>query len=87
MNVMDIPAWIIFGLIVGAIGKLLFPGNDRKGCVSTIALGILGSVVGGIIAKLLWKPGPMEPASWLLSIIGAVIVLAIVSRTGKKRIP
>lgn len=85
MDIMDIPSWIVFGLIVGAIAKLLFPGNERMGCLSTIALGVLGSVMGGIAAKLLWKPGPMEPAGWILSIIGAIVVLAIVSR--KKRIP
>jgi uncharacterized membrane protein YeaQ/YmgE (transglycosylase-associated protein family) len=78
---MDIISWIVFGLIIGAIAKLLFPGNERMGCLSTIALGVLGSVLGGIIAKFLWKPGPLEPAGWILSIIGAVIVLAIVSRT------
>jgi uncharacterized membrane protein YeaQ/YmgE (transglycosylase-associated protein family) len=84
---MDILGWIFFGLIVGAIAKLLYPGNDRMGCLSTIALGILGSVVGGIIAKLIWNPrSPVEPASWGLSIVGALIVLAIVSRTNRRRI-
>ena len=83
---MDIISWIVSGLIIGAIAKLLFPGHERMGCLSTIALGVLGSVLGGIIAKFLWKPGPLEPAGWILSIIGAVIVLAIVSRT-RRRIP
>lgn len=83
---MEIISWIVSGLIIGAIAKLLFPGNERMGCISTIALGVLGSVLGGIIAKFLWKPGPLEPAGWILSIIGAVIVLAIVSRT-RRRIP
>ncbi len=82
---MDIIGWIIGGLIIGAIAKLLYPGNDRMGCISTIALGILGSVVGGIIARVLWKPGPLEPAGWVLSIIGAIIVLAIVTR--QRRLP
>jgi uncharacterized membrane protein YeaQ/YmgE (transglycosylase-associated protein family) len=78
---MDIISWLVFGLIVGAIAKLLYPGNERMGCLSTIALGVLGSVMGGVIAKFFWKGGGVQPAGWILSIIGAVIVLAIVTRT------
>jgi len=77
--------FLIFGLIVGAIAKLLYPGNERMGCLSTMALGVLGSMMGGVIAKLLWKGDRVEPAGWVLSIIGAVIVLAITSRT--RRLP
>jgi len=84
---MQIISWIVFGLIVGAIAKLLFPGNEKTGCLSTIALGILGSVVGGIIAKVLWDPGPVEPRGWILSIVGALIVLAITTRLSRKRLP
>jgi uncharacterized membrane protein YeaQ/YmgE (transglycosylase-associated protein family) len=82
---MDIISWLFFGLIVGGLAKLLYPGNERMGCLSTIALGILGSVMGGAIAKLFWKGGNVEPAGWILSIIGAVIVLAIVTRTSGRR--
>jgi uncharacterized membrane protein YeaQ/YmgE (transglycosylase-associated protein family) len=85
---MQIISWVVFGLIVGAIAKLLYPGNERMGCLSTIALGILGSVMGGVIAKFLWNVSrPVEPAGWILSIIGAVIVLAIVGWTSKRRLP
>lgn len=81
---MQIISWLIFGLIVGAIAKLLYPGNGKMGCLSTTALGILGSVTGGLIAKVLWDPGPIEPRGWILSVVGAVIVLAITARTGKR---
>ena len=84
---MEIISWLIFGLIIGAIAKLLFPGNEKTGCVSTIALGVLGSVMGGVIAKFLWKPGPVEPSGWIMSILGALIVLAIVTRFSNKRLP
>jgi uncharacterized membrane protein YeaQ/YmgE (transglycosylase-associated protein family) len=84
---MQIISWLIFGLIVGAIAKLLFPGNERMGCLSTIALGILGSVMGGVIAKFLWNVNrPVEPAGWILSIVGAVLVLAIVTWTSRRRL-
>ncbi|OAI55636.1 hypothetical protein AYO47_02355, partial [Planctomyces sp. SCGC AG-212-M04] len=78
---MDIISWLVFGLIIGAIAKLLYPGNERMGCLSTIALGVLGSVMGGVIAKVFWRGGDVRPAGWIMSIIGAVIVLAIVTRT------
>jgi uncharacterized membrane protein YeaQ/YmgE (transglycosylase-associated protein family) len=78
---MQIISWLIFGLIIGAIAKLLYPGNDRMGCFATIALGVVGSMMGGAIAKFIWKAGPVEPAGWIMSIVGAVLVLAIVTRT------
>jgi uncharacterized membrane protein YeaQ/YmgE (transglycosylase-associated protein family) len=82
---MDFLIFLVFGLVVGGIAKLLYPGNERMGCISTMALGILGSVMGGVIAKFIWKGGQVQPAGWIMSIIGAVIVLAVVSRT--KRLP
>ncbi len=84
---MQILSWIVFGLIVGAIAKLLYPGNERTGCLSTIALGILGSVVGGIIAKLIWGGDRIEPRGLVLSVIGALIVLAITTRMQRRRLP
>jgi len=84
---MQIIGWVVFGLIVGAIAKLLYPGNEKTGCVSTIALGILGSVVGGIIAKILWGGDQIEPRGLILSVIGALIVLAITTRLNNRRLP
>jgi len=72
----SILGWILFGLIAGAIARLLIPGRDPMGWIATILLGIVGSVVGGLIAYAL-KLGtdPYQPAGWILSIIGAVIAL------------
>ncbi len=84
---MQIIGWVVFGLIVGAIAKLLYPGNEKSGCISTIALGILGSVVGGIIAKLIWGGNEIEPRGLILSVIGALIVLAITTRLQRRRLP
>jgi uncharacterized membrane protein YeaQ/YmgE (transglycosylase-associated protein family) len=78
MHPMSIIGWIIFGLIAGAIARLLVPGRDPMGWVATIVLGIVGSFVGGLIAYLL-KLGtdPYEPGGWILAIIGAVVALLI----------
>jgi uncharacterized membrane protein YeaQ/YmgE (transglycosylase-associated protein family) len=69
--------WIIFGLIVGAVAKLLMPGRDPGGIIVTIILGIVGSVLGGYIGRSLGMYAPDSPAGFFMSLIGAVILLAI----------
>jgi len=70
--------WICFGLVAGAIARFLHPGFDRMGMGGTILLGILGSMLGGAIAYML-RLGvePYQPAGWIMSIIGAIILLAL----------
>lgn len=71
---MHIIWWILTGLIVGALARLFVPGpTDFRGCLPTIALGLLGAVVGGFIGDQL----KIEGWHFLLSIIGAVLVLVI----------
>lgn len=73
---MSIIGWIIFGLIVGAIAKLLMPGKDPGGWIVTILLGIAGSFVGGFLGQALMGTGNTT-AGWIGAIIGAVILLAL----------
>jgi uncharacterized membrane protein YeaQ/YmgE (transglycosylase-associated protein family) len=70
--------WLIFGLIVGAIARLITPGRDEMGCLATSILGIVGSVLGGWIShELLGRPRPSGyfSRSWIFSIIGGILVL------------
>ncbi len=72
--------WIIFGLIAGAIAKMLMPGRDPGGWIVTMLLGIAGAVVGGFIGHALWgSPGVngWDIGSFALAIVGAIILLAI----------
>ena len=69
--------WIVFGLVVGIIAKLLMPGRDPGGIVITILLGIVGAVVGGFIGRALGLYGPEEPAGLIVSTLGAIVVLAL----------
>jgi uncharacterized membrane protein YeaQ/YmgE (transglycosylase-associated protein family) len=69
--------WIIFGLVVGVIAKLLMPGRDPGGIVITILLGIVGAVVGGFLGRALGLYGPDEPAGLIVSTLGAILVLAL----------
>jgi uncharacterized membrane protein YeaQ/YmgE (transglycosylase-associated protein family) len=68
-------SWIIVGLIVGALAKLVMPGKDPGGIIVTIALGIAGALLGGWIGHALGLYQPNEPAGWILSILGAIILL------------
>ena len=74
---MGLIAWIVVGLIVGAIAKLFMPGRDPGGFVVTILLGIAGALVGGAIGRALGFYGPNEPAGWLMSIVGAILLLSV----------
>jgi uncharacterized membrane protein YeaQ/YmgE (transglycosylase-associated protein family) len=69
--------WIIFGLIVGAIAKLLMPGRDPGGIIVTMLLGIVGAVLGGYVGRAMGLYGPNDSAGLFMSIIGAVVVLLI----------
>jgi len=73
----------VVGIIVGAIARLILPGAQSMGILMTGVLGIAGSIVGGLIARVFSKPAegaPFHPAGILLSIIGAVILLYAWSR-------
>ena len=67
--------WIVFGLIVGIIAKLLMPGKDPGGFIITALLGIAGAVLGGFVGRALGLYGPGEAAGFLMSTLGAVILL------------
>ena len=73
---MSVLAWIVIGLVVGALAKLVMPGRDPGGIIVTILLGIGGALTGGAIGRALGFYQPDEPAGWIMSILGAVILLA-----------
>jgi uncharacterized membrane protein YeaQ/YmgE (transglycosylase-associated protein family) len=70
-------SWIVFGLVVGILAKLLMPGHDPGGFIVTVLLGIAGALVGGFIGRALGFYGPTESAGYLMSIAGAIILLAL----------
>ena len=67
--------WLVVGLAVGALARLLLPGRDPIGCIGTILLGVLGALLGGWGWTQLF--GPQEDVAWIGSIIAAMILLAI----------
>ncbi len=69
--------WIVFGLVAGVIAKLLMPGRDPGGFIMTIVLGIAGALVGGFVGRALGLYNEGEPAGLILSILGAILLLAL----------
>ena len=71
---------IIIGFIAGLIARAVVPGAQGMGFIMTTLLGIAGSVVGGLIARMFSKPvegSKFHPAGFLLSIVGAIVLLAV----------
>lgn len=77
MGIMSIIWMIIVGFIVGLLARFFYPGAVNLGFWMTTLLGIGGSLVGGIIASLVWtsRDGKFQPAGWFLSILGAMLLL------------
>src|SRR3954470_21126605 len=69
--------WIVFGLIVGALAKLVMPGRDGGGIIVTMLLGIAGAVIGGLIGRARGFYGSNQSAGFFMSFLGAVILLWI----------
>jgi uncharacterized membrane protein YeaQ/YmgE (transglycosylase-associated protein family) len=78
---MGIIAFIILGLLAGAIAKAVLPGNDPGGLIVTTIIGVVGAILGGFLAQALFDADPMDEffdiSSWLTAIVGALILLVI----------
>lgn len=70
-------AWIVIGLVAGAIAKLLMPGKDPGGCIVTILLGIAGAMLAGFVGQAVGWYQPGDGAGFLAAIVGAFVILLI----------
>ena len=85
---MGILGWLILGLIAGAIAKAILPGRQGGGWVITLVLGVVGAILGGWIGSLIFGGGLgdfFDLRTWLLAILGAVIVLLIYGAVAGRR--
>jgi uncharacterized membrane protein YeaQ/YmgE (transglycosylase-associated protein family) len=88
----NILGWIVFGLIVGAIARLLVPGRDPMGWIGTILLGVAGSLLGGFLGSLIFGQADelantgmgFAPAGFIGALIGGIIVLLLVRQFRKR---
>ena len=74
---MGILSTLFVGLIVGALARLLLPGEQKMGWIMTILLGVAGSLVAGYAGQALGLYAAGEPAGWIASVIGAIVLLVI----------
>lgn len=69
--------WLIFGLLVGALAKLIHPGDEPVGIVPTLVIGVVGSFVGGAISWLInGATGVFHPSGFIMSVLGGVVTCA-----------
>jgi uncharacterized membrane protein YeaQ/YmgE (transglycosylase-associated protein family) len=75
--------WIVIGLVAGALARLVVPGPQPMGCLLTLVLGLVGSLVGGLLASLIWGAPPggrvVHATGLIGSTLGAIIVLLVYS--------
>lgn len=79
---MGIIGWIVFGLVAGALARLLVPGRDSMGWLGTLLLGLAGSFVGGFLADLIFDD---EAVGLFGSVVGAVLVLLAYNAWGRQK--
>jgi uncharacterized membrane protein YeaQ/YmgE (transglycosylase-associated protein family) len=79
--------WLVFGLVAGAIARLLTPGRQSLGLIMTALLGIGGSFVGGAIGNLIHGDSLMvaTPSGWLGSIVGSILILIVLRMMADRR--
>jgi len=82
---MAILSWIVFGLVIGIIAKLLMPGRDPGGFIVTILLGIAGALVGGFAGRAMGLYSAGQSAGWIMSVVGAIILLALYRMMVRRR--
>ena len=86
---MGIVSWVLFGLLAGLVARAVTPGHHRIGCLPTLAVGLVGALLGGLIGNVVlghkvhfgWDLGP-----FLLAVLGAIVLLlALEALAGRRR--
>jgi uncharacterized membrane protein YeaQ/YmgE (transglycosylase-associated protein family) len=77
---------LIIGLVVGAVAKLLMPGRDPGGAIITMAIGVAGAFLGTFLGRLVGWYGENEGAGFIMSVVGAVVLLAIYRAVARNRL-
>jgi uncharacterized membrane protein YeaQ/YmgE (transglycosylase-associated protein family) len=86
---MGIIAFIVIGLIAGLIARAILPGRQSMGLFATTLLGMVGSLVGGLVGSLFVRDGrlfDLHPSGLIMSVIGSIVVLLLVGATGRRRV-
>jgi uncharacterized membrane protein YeaQ/YmgE (transglycosylase-associated protein family) len=84
---MEIIGFILFGVVVGAIAKFLIPGRDPGGLFATSMIGMIGALVGGLIGRYILGRGEAYTPGWIMSVVGAVVLLLLYRKFGRRQAP
>ena len=88
---MGIIAFIILGLLAGALAKAILPGDDPGGFIVTAVIGVVGALLGGFLAGVLFDADPLDEffdiSTWLTAIVGAIVLLVIYRMVTGRRSP
>jgi uncharacterized membrane protein YeaQ/YmgE (transglycosylase-associated protein family) len=76
---------LLIGLVVGAVAKLLMPGKDPGGFIVTMLIGIVGALIAGFLGRALGWYAEGEPAGFIASVIGAILLLIVYRMATKNR--
>jgi uncharacterized membrane protein YeaQ/YmgE (transglycosylase-associated protein family) len=86
---MGIIAFIILGLLAGIIAKAVLPGDDPGGVIITAIIGIVGALLGGFLAGVIFDADPLDEffdiSTWLTAIVGAIVLLLIYRAVAGRR--
>jgi len=74
---MHMIGWVLFGLVVGIVAKLLMPGRDPGGFVITAILGIGGALLGGFVGRTIGWYGDGDPVGFVMAVVGSIMVLTV----------
>ena len=84
MGLFEIVGMLVFGLVAGAIARLLMPGRQAMGLFATMLLGIGGSFLGGFLAYMIWGGEAFRTVGWMGSVLGAILLMMIAAQMGKR---
>jgi uncharacterized membrane protein YeaQ/YmgE (transglycosylase-associated protein family) len=74
---MGVLGWIVFGLFVGMVAKLMMPGRDPGGFVVTAIIGMVGALIGGYIGRAVGWYREGDPVGFVMAVVGAIVLLLI----------
>jgi uncharacterized membrane protein YeaQ/YmgE (transglycosylase-associated protein family) len=84
---MHLLGFLLFGLVVGLLARFVMPGRQSMGALATMALGVCGSLLGGIVGNMLFGGRWDHPvtAGWIGSVLGSLLLLAVLGRSRRSR--
>ena len=82
---MSVIGWIVFGLLVGIVAKFVMPGDDPGGFLATVAIGIVGALIGGYVGRLAGLYAEGDPVSFGMAVVGSIILLVLYRMISSRR--